>query len=235
MAESSPGGLEAALPALIEPIPEAASSSVQDRRLALLNWLRSLRGRCCKSISARCCQVMRSLLGVILLSSGAALIVTGDGSLYNTAYGLVVFIVGGYVSMATTSLRQEPTRAHLHDTGVRETAVREAIRKFPRLAVSSESLKAVVEEKRSCPVCLTLYNIGDDQLLLPCFHVFHYNCVDPWLQDQGTCPICRRDVVEESTNASEFTATNASEFTASNAFASSYDDASAGNAAAHAH
>lgn len=43
-----------------------------------------------------------------------------------------------------------------------------------------------------CAVCLGEYK--EDELLrcLPqCGHTFHVNCIDAWLQQHATCPVCR--------------------------------------------
>ncbi|XP_011032812.1 PREDICTED: RING-H2 finger protein ATL32-like [Populus euphratica] len=47
-------------------------------------------------------------------------------------------------------------------------------------------------EDAQCTICLAEYH-GDDILrILPyCGHSFHVNCVDIWLQQHSTCPVCR--------------------------------------------
>ncbi|XP_048543736.1 E3 ubiquitin-protein ligase ATL6-like [Triticum urartu] len=51
------------------------------------------------------------------------------------------------------------------------------------------------EEEERCPVCLAAFEEGDNLRLLPhCSHVFHPECVDPWLQARATCPLCRANL-----------------------------------------
>lgn len=46
-----------------------------------------------------------------------------------------------------------------------------------------------------CAVCLTAFEEGDDLRLLPhCSHVFHPECIDPWLDTRVTCPLCRANL-----------------------------------------
>ncbi|CAN1297869.1 RING-H2 finger protein ATL58 [Linum perenne] len=43
-----------------------------------------------------------------------------------------------------------------------------------------------------CTVCLAEYHQGDMLRILPyCGHSFHVTCIDLWLQQHTTCPICR--------------------------------------------
>ena len=34
-------------------------------------------------------------------------------------------------------------------------------------------------------------------LRIPCNHIFHGNCIKPWLERSGTCPVCRYQLVEQ--------------------------------------
>ncbi|KAJ1803320.1 ubiquitin-protein transferase activity protein [Coemansia sp. RSA 2598] len=50
-------------------------------------------------------------------------------------------------------------------------------------------------EDPSCVVCLEEYNVDDIVRVLPCGHVFHNDCICPWLLRRKTkfheCPICK--------------------------------------------
>ncbi|KAM0906229.1 hypothetical protein ACQ4PT_016911 [Festuca glaucescens] len=62
----------------------------------------------------------------------------------------------------------------------------------------SQSAKHTVtvsgEEAATCSVCLGAFQHGESVRLLPaCLHLFHVECIDPWLDAHSTCPICRSD------------------------------------------
>lgn len=46
-----------------------------------------------------------------------------------------------------------------------------------------------------CAICLSEF-VEDDllRLLTVCYHVFHQECIDLWLESHKTCPVCRRDL-----------------------------------------
>ncbi|KAM0953510.1 putative transcription factor C2H2 family [Dioscorea sansibarensis] len=50
------------------------------------------------------------------------------------------------------------------------------------------------EDELTCSVCLEQVNVGELVRSLPCLHQFHSNCIDPWLRQQGTCPVCKYKV-----------------------------------------
>ncbi|KAK9070615.1 hypothetical protein SSX86_011017 [Deinandra increscens subsp. villosa] len=50
--------------------------------------------------------------------------------------------------------------------------------------------------ERNCVICLQDFENKEEGRELPgCKHVFHMKCIDEWLMRQGSCPICRRDVI----------------------------------------
>jgi len=47
----------------------------------------------------------------------------------------------------------------------------------------------------TCAVCLEEYSEGEKIRELPCCHVYHIKCIDPWLtKNKRTCPVCKRKV-----------------------------------------
>ncbi|CAI9180319.1 unnamed protein product [Rangifer tarandus platyrhynchus] len=54
------------------------------------------------------------------------------------------------------------------------------------------------EEFKACSICITEYTEGNTLRILPCSHEFHDHCIDHWLAEHITCPICRGPVVDPS-------------------------------------
>ncbi|OEL13400.1 hypothetical protein BAE44_0025580 [Dichanthelium oligosanthes] len=47
-----------------------------------------------------------------------------------------------------------------------------------------------------CSICLGEFAEGDKVKALPrCGHGFHPECVDPWLRDRASCPLCRASLL----------------------------------------
>lgn len=50
-----------------------------------------------------------------------------------------------------------------------------------------------------CPVCQTHAEQGDRILeIIECKHMFHQSCLEPWLRQKGTCPLCRVSIFGEN-------------------------------------
>lgn len=55
---------------------------------------------------------------------------------------------------------------------------------------------------KTCSVCITEYTEGNKLRKLPCSHEYHVHCIDRWLSENSTCPICRRAVLTSSNRES---------------------------------
>ncbi|XP_004453150.1 E3 ubiquitin-protein ligase RNF6 [Dasypus novemcinctus] len=55
------------------------------------------------------------------------------------------------------------------------------------------------ELNKICSVCISDYVTGNKLRQLPCMHEFHIHCIDRWLSENCTCPICRQPVLGSST------------------------------------
>ncbi len=58
-------------------------------------------------------------------------------------------------------------------------------------ALSRRIVKQTGEKATECPVCLDDTKVGDMVVALLCKHLFHYDCIYPWLKECCTCPVCR--------------------------------------------
>ncbi|XP_031376951.1 RING-H2 finger protein ATL30-like [Punica granatum] len=66
------------------------------------------------------------------------------------------------------------------------------IRAFPTLVYSNVKHLRRASYELECAICLLEFE--DDsilRLLTACYHVFHQECIDLWLQSHKSCPVCR--------------------------------------------
>ncbi|CAH8357980.1 unnamed protein product [Eruca vesicaria subsp. sativa] len=85
---------------------------------------------------------------------------------------------------------------------VRRSAARglesEVIETFPTFIYSEVKSVRIGKGGVECAVCLSEFEDEETlRLMPPCCHVFHADCVDVWLSDHSTCPLCRADLLGE--------------------------------------
>ncbi|KAL5101837.1 hypothetical protein RYX36_006164 [Vicia faba] len=74
----------------------------------------------------------------------------------------------------------------------------DAIKKLPIVLHQSDSSNRAVEETECC-ICLSAFRDGEKVKLLPvCNHCFHCECVDSWLVNRSSCPLCRASLITDS-------------------------------------
>lgn len=67
-------------------------------------------------------------------------------------------------------------------------------------ALSRTVDRKVVNASKSCGICLSEYQLGDRRTILPCMHDYHSACIEKWLSENNTCPICKADVSKQLKN-----------------------------------
>lgn len=63
----------------------------------------------------------------------------------------------------------------------------EAFRKKRR----TEAPEPAERDASICAVCLEALEDRQKVLRLPCQHLFHDSCLQPWMENRGSCPKCR--------------------------------------------
>ena len=59
-----------------------------------------------------------------------------------------------------------------------------------RIQITSEQ----VDAKLQCSVCWEDFKLSENVIRLECEHIFHPDCILPWLKLHATCPVCRKDL-----------------------------------------
>ncbi|XP_029173735.1 E3 ubiquitin-protein ligase RNF181-like [Nylanderia fulva] len=66
-------------------------------------------------------------------------------------------------------------------------ASKNAVETLPEIKIESSEIK-------QCPVCLKEFEANDKAKSMPCHHVFHQECIIPWLEKTNSCPLCRYEL-----------------------------------------
>ena len=77
---------------------------------------------------------------------------------------------------------------------------KEALEKLKRFPMSDKYCKKDKKGKielPQCCICLTDIGKGEETVLLPCGHMFHWQCCLTWLKSKNTCPVCRFELPGE--------------------------------------
>ncbi len=70
-------------------------------------------------------------------------------------------------------------------------ASKSAIEAMPTIQISHEHLGT---DAAQCAVCKDEFEIGAQVRQMPCKHMYHEDCILPWLAQHNSCPVCRYEM-----------------------------------------
>jgi E3 ubiquitin-protein ligase RNF115/126 len=74
-------------------------------------------------------------------------------------------------------------------------ASKSSIESMPTLSISSQH---VVSDSH-CAVCKDRFELGMEVREMPCKHIYHQDCILPWLSIRNSCPVCRHEMPTDAT------------------------------------
>jgi hypothetical protein len=67
------------------------------------------------------------------------------------------------------------------------------VEQLPKVSVSREC----ISDSAVCSICQEDWILGETALSMPCNHTFHPPCIQEWLKEHNSCPICRFEVLTD--------------------------------------
>ncbi|GKA28615.1 probable E3 ubiquitin-protein ligase RHC2A [Tanacetum coccineum] len=75
-------------------------------------------------------------------------------------------------------------------------ASKAAIESMPNIEIKDDHV--LIESY--CAVCKEPFDLGTEAKQMPCQHLYHSECILPWLALRNSCPVCRHELPSETPN-----------------------------------
>ena len=84
---------------------------------------------------------------------------------------------------------------------VKTIATEDILNKNTTVDVYKNVNKELREKHTTCAICIDDFNDESNIRIIKCSHVFHKDCIDPWLlKESYKCPVCRDDTLPYTNN-----------------------------------
>ncbi|MCD7449796.1 hypothetical protein HAX54_001533 [Datura stramonium] len=70
-------------------------------------------------------------------------------------------------------------------------AAKSAVAGLPDIKITGELLDS---DSSQCAVCKDTFELGEEAKQIPCKHIYHKDCIMPWLELHNSCPVCRYEL-----------------------------------------
>ncbi|MCO5547898.1 hypothetical protein L7F22_001351 [Adiantum nelumboides] len=70
-------------------------------------------------------------------------------------------------------------------------ASKSAVEAMPTITISEQQLGT---DAAHCAVCKDAFELGSEARQMPCSHLYHSDCILPWLAQHNSCPVCRYEM-----------------------------------------
>lgn len=69
-------------------------------------------------------------------------------------------------------------------------ACKAAVESMPTIRINGDHVGVELH----CAVCKELFELGAEAREMPCQHMYHTECILPWLSTHNSCPVCRHEM-----------------------------------------
>ncbi|WOK95543.1 putative E3 ubiquitin-protein ligase RHC1A [Canna indica] len=83
-----------------------------------------------------------------------------------------------------------------NDTRGPPPASQSAIDAMPTVKINQRHLRG----DSHCPVCKDKFELGTEAREMPCRHLYHSDCIIPWLVQHNSCPVCRHQLPSQGSS-----------------------------------
>lgn len=110
----------------------------------------------------------------------------GGGGSFGIPGNLGDYFVGpGFEQLIQQLMENDPNR---YGT---PPASKSAMEGLPDIKISQEILAS---DSSQCAVCKDGFELDEDAKQMPCKHIYHKDCILPWLELHNSCPVCRYEL-----------------------------------------